>query len=122
MSFMRPRFFLVMMVGLFFTELAWAQDTRWKTDPLSPATPSGIHGAVSGTNPWQYQRSYHAPVYTYPPVMTVPVIPKAYMEKNAREMQQNHWHFYCRNSQAYFPHAKDCPQGWEVVNLQPDLR
>ena len=54
--------------------------------------------------------------------MTVPVIPKAYLEQNAREMQQNNWHFYCRSSQAYFPHAQDCPGGWEVVSLYPELR
>lgn len=118
MSFLRPRFLVIMMLGLFFTELAWAGDWRWKA---APSLPSGVQFATSGTTPWEY--GYASPrVYTYPPVMTVPVVPKAYMEQNSREMQKNNWHFYCRSNQAYFPHTKDCPGGWEVVSLYPDLR
>jgi hypothetical protein len=118
MSYLRPRFLVVMMLGLLFTELAWAHDPHWKT---VSSMPSGIQSVTSGPNAWQY--GYPSPrIYTYPPVMTVPVIPKAYLEQNAREMQQNNWHFYCRSSQAYFPHAQDCPSGWEVVSLYPELR
>lgn len=115
---LRPRFFVALLVGLFFTELAWAHDTRWN---MNPPLPSGFHLPSPGIHPWQYgYRSSN--IVTYPPVMTVPVVPKAYLEKNARELRQGNWHFYCRNSQAYFPHAQDCAGGWEVVNLQPDLR
>lgn len=118
MCYLRPRFLVVMMLGLLFTEAVWAGGERWKTPfPL----PAGIHNAAMGTNPWQpgYPSSR---IHTYPPVVTVPVIPKAYMDKNARDMQQNNWHVYCRSSQAYYPATQACPGGWEVVSAHPDLR
>lgn len=118
MSHPHPRFLVVMMLGLFITEAAWAEDQRRQTSfPL----PAGIHHAAAATNPWQ-PGTPSSRIYTYPPVMTVPVIPKAYMDRNARDMQQSNWHFYCRSSQAYYPAAQACAGGWEVVAVHPDLR
>lgn len=118
MSFPHPRYVAFMVLGLSFTGAAWAGDQGWK-QAFPP--PAGLHHAVAGTYPWQagYPSSR---IHTYPPVMTVHVIPKAYMDKNARDMQQNNWHFYCRSSQAYYPAAQACPSGWEVVSAHPDLR
>ena len=118
MSWMKPRFLIVLALGLLVTELAWAHGYgHWNGHHRAHV---GVVIGVPLVGAWQYR----PPVYTYPPVVTLPSVPQAYIEKNAREQQQQgSWWYYCRGAQGYYPYVRECPQGWELVSPQPpDLR
>jgi len=121
------RFLVLLVIGLLFSELAWAhggyrgygypRNGYWHGHPHASV---GIVLGVPLVGAWTYRQPG---IYTYPPVVTVPAVPQAYMEKNAREQQANSWWYYCRSAQAYYPYVRECPNGWELVSPQPsDLR
>ncbi|RJF98243.1 hypothetical protein [Noviherbaspirillum saxi] len=121
MKVLKPRFLIVLLVGLLFTELAWAHGRHayghWHGHHRASVD---IVLGVPVTGAWQYR---YPGIYTYPPVITVPSVPQAYMEKNAREQQASSWWYYCRSAEAYYPYVRECPTGWELVTPQPpDLR
>ncbi|WP_057290302.1 hypothetical protein [Noviherbaspirillum sp. Root189] len=123
MKTIKPRFLIILVIGLLFSELAWAHGGyghygRWHGRSHASV---GIVLGVPLVGAWGYYRQ--PGIYTYPPVVTVPNVPQAYMEKNAREQQANSWWYYCRSAQAYYPYVRECPNGWELVSPQPsDLR
>lgn len=73
--------------------------------------------------PW-YPRPYFAyPYYPYyPPVVTVPVDPPVYIERDPAPTQQSlapgYW-YYCSNPEGYYPYVKECPSGWRQVDPIP---
>lgn len=61
------------------------------------------------------------PRYGYSPVVTAPVKPPVYIQREqtaAAQPSTNYWH-YCRNPEGYYPSVKNCPEGWIQVAPQP---
>ncbi len=82
----------------------------------------GVYG-FPGYYGWPYYPPYYPPYYAYPPaVITAPSSPPVYIEQGggqpAPQNQSGYW-YYCRGSQAYYPHVKQCPGGWQQVAPQP---
>lgn len=83
-----------------------------------------------GYTPYGYAPGYGASPYGYgyPPVVTVPSAPPIYMPQQPQIMQTqpvappaqatNYWH-YCRKPEGYYPHIRNCPDGWLRVAPQP---
>ena len=78
--------------------------------------------------PYYYPRPYYAPSYYapyYPPVVVAPPAPPVYLERGAEQSlpapasAQQNWWYYCNESRAYYPYARDCPAGWQRVAPQP---
>lgn len=80
---------------------------------------------------YAYPRYYYPPVY-YPPVVVVPAPPPVYVERYVERQYsyappapaapaQPDW-YYCADSQAYYPHARECPSGWQRVTPHPSTR
>ena len=84
--------------------------------------------------PW-YAPSYYPPAYYgYPPVVYAPpAAPPVYVESGDDQAQpqtapqtsaaeqpapEQYW-YYCPDSNAYYPYAKDCPSPWQRVPVQP---
>lgn len=64
---------------------------------------------------------YPAPYY-YPPTVVVPQSPPVYIEQGEQGAQapaEQGWWYFCRESNAYYPYVKHCPDGWERVSPQP---
>lgn len=83
----------------------------------------GFYG--SGFYPYGYYAYpgpfFAPPRYRYSPVVTAPVIPPVYIQREqstAAQPQANYWH-YCRNPAGYYPMVKNCPEGWIQVAPQP---
>lgn len=88
-------------------------------------------------SPWYYGPPpyyYYPPAYYPPRVVVVPAAPPpVYIEQSpqppapppplaeAPAPKANYW-YYCRNSQAYYPYVRDCPEGWEQVVPQPQAQ
>jgi hypothetical protein len=73
-----------------------------------------------GYYPGGYYYPYASPYY-YPPAYAVPSGPTTYTEQSAPapESGDNYW-YYCADSKAYYPYAKQCPGGWTRVAPTPD--
>ncbi len=76
-----------------------------------------------------YYGPYYHPRYYYPPVYVAP--PVTYIERDpyaapssapqgspAAPAMPQYW-FFCRESNAYYPHVGQCAGGWERVTPQP---
>ncbi|TMH74828.1 MAG: hypothetical protein E6H52_11935 [Betaproteobacteria bacterium] len=80
---------------------------------------AGWHGHVGvwiGPGPWWWGPPYYP--YYYPPVV---VADPVYVQPNPVVQvpaPPNYW-YYCRQSNAYYPYASQCPSGWEQVSPQP---
>jgi len=81
---------------------------------------------------------FYPPAYYYPPVYSPPVViqpapPPVYIEQGFQQPQgysqpvqqqpqaapvESSW-YYCAESQAYYPYAKQCAGGWQRVTPQP---
>lgn len=81
-------------------------------------------GYPSYYGPSYYGPSYYPPSYYYPPL--VQPSPPVYIEQPqppapaaaATAPTPGYW-YYCRESQGYYPYAKECPTAWERVAPQP---
>jgi hypothetical protein len=86
----------------------------------------GVHfGVPVFAPPYYYPPYYHYPRYYYPaPAFVYPApvyhAPPVYIEQHAgapqaaAEPESAYW-FYCRDSQAYYPHVQQCASAWERV-------
>jgi hypothetical protein len=68
-----------------------------------------------------YPYSYDPYPY-YPPAVVVPQAPQVYIEREnadvAREASSPYW-YYCRESNLYYPYARECAGQWEQVPAKP---
>lgn len=60
---------------------------------------------------------YPYPYYYYPPMS---YLPPDYMEQGgaASGPSEAYW-YYCAGTKAYYPHVRECPEGWQQVAPQP---
>ena len=79
-------------------------------------------GAPLYTRPYY---PYHYPYYPYypPEIVTVPVEPPVYIEREApsrpaQQLSPGYW-YYCNDPEGYYPYVKECPSGWLQVNPVP---
>lgn len=75
--------------------------------------------------PGSYYSPYYYPPYYYPPaVVTVPVEPPVYIERDEEDSptapEASAYWYYCADPQGYYPYVKRCPGGWQAVAPQPD--
>ena len=80
-------------------------------------------GFVFGAPLWYPAPAYSYPYpYAYPPAVVVNPAPRVYVEREdlaiARESSTGYW-YYCRESNLYYPYAKECSAPWERVPAQP---
>lgn len=67
---------------------------------------------------------YPYPYYPYypPEIVTIPVEPPVYIEREAPRSDQSlspgYW-YYCTDPEGYYPYVKECPSGWLQVNPVP---
>ena len=79
-------------------------------------------GVVIGPywGPWYYPPPYYYPPY-YPPVVIERPAPPVYIEQSppvAAEAKAGYW-YYCQSRGGYYPHVKECPDGWLKVEPRP---
>jgi hypothetical protein len=83
---------------------------------------SRVHlGFVFGGPLW-YPPLYPYPAaYPYPPAVVVPA-PRVYVERDdaaiAQDSAPGYW-YYCRDTNLYYPYAKECAGPWERVPARP---
>jgi hypothetical protein len=75
-----------------------------------------------------YPRPYYpySPYYYpyYPPeIVTVPVDPPVYIERERsvpqpQQLEEGYW-YYCNNPAGYYPYIKECADGWRQVEPTP---
>jgi hypothetical protein len=63
--------------------------------------------------PYGYRYYDDYPVHQ-PIIVEVPAASQA----SSGQPPGQYW-YYCRESQMYYPHVKDCPSGWQAVAPQP---
>ena len=70
--------------------------------------------------PYYYYPLYYPFPYYYPPVAATPYLPPAYIEQGAAvpAPPEAFW-YYCQSANGYYPHVKECPEGWQRVAPQP---
>lgn len=124
MKWFKPRFVVVLLLGLLVTELAWAHGYQFRHGHRHHAHVGIAIGVPLLIATWRYPPPQ---IYTYPPVVTLQSPPQAYIEMsdmNARQQQRSDgWWYYCHNPDGYYPYVKECPQGWQQVEPRPsDLR
>jgi hypothetical protein len=61
-------------------------------------------------SPWPY---YYFP----PPLYYSP--PPVYIEQMPLDPDVQPYWYYCPSSRAYYPHVRECPEGWQPVTPQP---
>jgi len=65
-----------------------------------------------------YYYAYYNPYpYYYPPV-AMSYMPPAYGDQGESGPAEAYW-YYCASANAYYPHVRDCPEGWQRVAPQP---
>ena len=91
---------------------------------------AAAHGVRFGFNfgfpvypaPWYYAPAPYPYPY-YPPVVTVPAQPPAYVERSdgqpAPSASPDDFWYYCPDSQAYYPYVKTCANTWQRVSPRP---
>lgn len=66
---------------------------------------------------------YPSPYYYPPQVVVLPAPqPPVYIEQQqdaGPESGQHYWYF-CKSAQGYYPYVKECPGGWQKVLPQPE--
>jgi len=63
---------------------------------------------------------YYDPYY-YPPAVSVPSTPPAYIEQDEStepSAPSGVW-YYCPETKAYYPYVRKCPGGWQTVPAEP---
>ena len=83
----------------------------------------GYYGGYGPYGGYGYGGPYYSPYYRYSPVITVPVTPPVYIQRQEAvaprpQKPANYW-YYCRNPDGYYPYVKKCPDGWLRVAPQP---
>ncbi|MEI8570826.1 hypothetical protein U737_18090 [Methylomonas sp. LW13] len=76
--------------------------------------------------PRPFYPSYpYYPAYPYYPreIITVPVQPPVYIERERSQPQnaplaEGYW-YYCNDPAGYYPYVKDCANGWQQVEPTP---
>lgn len=76
--------------------------------------------------PGSFYSPYYSPYYYpyYPPsVVTVPVEPPTYIERERpvqqpQQLPEGYWYF-CSDPEGYYPYVKECPGGWRQVDPIP---
>jgi hypothetical protein len=70
--------------------------------------------------PWPLYSYPVAPYYDYPAPLMAPAGP-VYIEQypGQVEPQQSADWYYCASSNAYYPYARECAEGWQRVPSQP---
>jgi hypothetical protein len=73
-----------------------------------------------------YYRPYYDPYYYYPPAVAVPQSPPVYIEQaqpapsaGAPAAPAAAYWYYCAESQAYYPYARECAGPWQRIAPQP---
>jgi len=110
---------LMVVIGLAGT--AWA-------DPYHPRKPrNSIHWGINIGAPWPYSPFYHPFHHPYFPPYPLVILPSppappppVYIERQPerQSLDPGFW-YYCRESQAYYPYARECVGPWEPVPPQP---
>jgi hypothetical protein len=117
MKWFKPRFLIVLLLGLLITELAWAHGHHHGHHHAHVGIAVGVPLAA----PWYYPPP--RVVYAYPPVAAVQPAPQEYIEMNPPQRPNDSWWYYCHSPEGYYPYVKECPQGWQRVEPRPrDLR
>jgi hypothetical protein len=82
-------------------------------------------GLVLGGPLWYPAPAYPYPypyAYTYPPAVVVNPAPRVYVERDdqaiPRQSAPGVW-YYCRESNLYYPYARECAGPWERVPATP---
>lgn len=64
---------------------------------------------------------YYYPYYP-PRIVTVPVEPPVYIERevpqSTQQLPAGYW-YYCSDPKGYYPYVKECPSGWRRVDPVP---
>lgn len=75
---------------------------------------------------YPYDPFYYTYYPSYPPaVVTVPVEPPIYIERErpaqpqSGGFQEGYW-YYCGSPEGYYPYVKECPGGWRQVDPIPE--
>jgi hypothetical protein len=109
---------LVCLAGVMTSPVAMADRGHWHADiGIGIGVPLGY---PYGFAPYDYGPYYRYPPYYYPPVVVAPAPPPVYIERGDDDApaspgaDSNYW-YYCAASQAYYPYAKTCPEGWLTV-------
>lgn len=85
----------------------------------------GWPGYAWGPRPWWGPAWYGYPAYpytyypyAYPPPVVVQPNPQTYIQQAPPAASQpqppNYW-YYCADSKSYYPHVRECPEGWMTV-------
>ena len=61
---------------------------------------------------WHYPPPYYYPGYYH-------AHPVVYLEQGASAEEPGNWWYYCESSTSYYPHARECPDGWVRVAAEP---
>ena len=69
---------------------------------------------IVGSPFYYYPYPYPYPYYYYPQMS---YLPPDYVE-GAGAPGPAYW-YYCNSAKAYYPHVKECPEGWQQVMPQP---
>ena len=110
------------------TSLAAQSALAWHRGHVGPRVFLGFNfGIPVGAFPYYYP-PYYAPVY-YPAYYPAPVVVQqqapVYVEQSpppaaaAQPAAPAGYWYYCADSRAYYPYAKECPGGWQRVAPQP---
>lgn len=78
--------------------------------------------------PGPYYYPYPAYTYSYPAPVIVQPAPRVYVERDdvavlpqAAPQASPYW-YYCRDTNMYYPYARECASPWERVPAQPAAR
>lgn len=91
-----------------------------------PAYWGGYYGWGPYWGPGPYWGGVYAPLYPPATIVTVPVSPPVYVERQepapqtgaGTTLEPGFW-YYCRNPQGYYPTVGECPGGWVKVPPRP---
>lgn len=81
-------------------------------------------GAPLYPRPFYPAYPYYPNYPYYPPeIITIPVQPPVYIERERSESQntplaEGYW-YYCNDPAGYYPYVKDCSSGWQPVEPTP---
>jgi hypothetical protein len=86
----------------------------------------GFPGYWYGGWPYYYRPYYYGypyAAYPYGAFYSGDAYPGEYIEQgnpaDARQQPGGSFYYFCPSSNAYYPHVKQCPEGWQQVPLTP---
>jgi hypothetical protein len=116
---------LALCVAL-FSGAAWADRGRYHNRGHSHSHGHASFGFYFGGPLWYPGPAYYP--YSYPyypaPAVVVPPAPRVYIERDDQPLtaapspSSPYW-YYCRESEMYYPYARECSIGWERVPARP---